>query len=430
MPIWSSTPRTLGPAVAGSLLLLLHASTWLHGQEALRSAVVGDQAYRARRAPRTEQADQLKAGPVLFSAGLSYSLEWNDNVYLDSDNTKDDFIHRPQFDIRATWPATQESVLSFGVGVGYQAYTENSDLSRLLITPDSELAWDIPVKDFVFTLYDRFSYSQDVISQAAASGTAEFPRIENTVGLRGLWNPDPYRLEAGYGHYNLFAGSSDYDYLARSTEQFFGRAAYHFAAATFAGVEVSGDLTDYDSNLQSDNSGVSLGPFVEWQVTRDLELHVRGGYVRYSPDPNPITGLGEDLKSYYFGLDARHRLTDAITHGLSVHRTVQQGFNQGSGFLEVLTVRYFGSWAFYRYATVSADLLYEHGTESQRFGVSRLDEEFDRYGIGCSLRYQLLQRLSAGLSYRFTNRDSNRDSNVDSGDYQQNAVTLSASYRF
>ena len=75
-------------------------------------------------------------------------------------------------------------MLSFGVGVSYEHYLDNSHLSHLNVSPDSALAWDITAKDWLFTIYDRISYSQDVISQAALSGTARFPRFENTAGLR------------------------------------------------------------------------------------------------------------------------------------------------------------------------------------------------------------------------------------------------------
>lgn len=411
--------------------MLAPAFTLLHGQEALRSALEGDQAYRTRTSTEYRPGDQMRAGPVQFTAGVSYSLEWNDNVYGVPENTEGDFIQRPQLHVQALWAATRESVLNFGLGIGYQAYARNKDLSRFTITPDSELAWDIPVKDFVFTLYERFSYSQDVASQAALSGTADFPRIENTAGIRARWNPDRYQFEAGYGHYNFFGQSGEFDYLTRSAEQFFGRAGYHFAAATLAGVETSAGLTDYDAPLRSDNSSVSVGPFMEWQVARDFEFRVRGGYVLYSTDPSPVTAsLSEDVSSYYFGLTAEHRLTDALNHGLTVAREVQQGLNRGSEFIEQLTVRYYGSWAFYRYATLTADLFYERGKEPQLFGPilggTVVDEVYDRYGFGFGLNYQLQRHLSAGLRYQFTDKDSN----INLRDYRQNTVTLSANYRF
>ena len=153
------------------------------------TAVEGDRLYETRQAAAKApiRDDQLRAGPVYLQASLAYSLEWNDNIYYTPTNTEDDFIHRPQLNLGATWPVSDDSRLTFGVGLGYQHYMDHSDLDRMILTPDSELAWDIKIKDLVLTLYDRAEYSQDVVSQGGLSGTAEFPRIENTAGTRARW---------------------------------------------------------------------------------------------------------------------------------------------------------------------------------------------------------------------------------------------------
>ena len=406
--------------IAGAVFHLAGGAS--SAQEALRTAVEGDQAYRTRSAPDSRPAGQLKAGPVYYNIGLGYSLEWNDNVNLSSSSPEADFIHRPQLDLRAMWPATKDSVLNFGMGIGYQKYMDHPDLDGMLISPNSELAWDIPVEDFVFTLSDRFLYSQDVASQGGLSGTAEFPRIENTAGVRVRWMPDRYQFELGYAHYNFFSQSPSFDYLGRASEQFLGRAAYRFADATQAGLEASGSLTDYESPMQQDNQSVSVGPFLEWQLRADLRLSLRGGYVIYFQEPGPLFGLSSDVSSYYVGIDANHRLTDYITHGLSAVREVRQSVNQGSELTEQLTVRYFVTWAFLDQATISADCFYEHG-KPPPLGI---EETYDRLGFGVGVNWQLLAHLSVGLAYRYTTRDSN----INTRDYNQNLVTLSANYQF
>ena len=404
--------------LAGAALHLTVGSA--SAQEALRTAVEGDQAYRTRSAPDYRPSDQMKAGPVYFNVGLRYELEWNDNIRYANTNTEADFIHRPQVDVRAVWAATKDTVLSFGAGIGYQKYMDNPDLDRMLISPNSELAWDIPVRDFLFTLYDRFLYSQDVASQGGLSGTAEFPRIENTAGVRGSWTPDHYRFELGYAHYNFFAESATYDYLTRSSEQFFGRAAYRLADATLAGLEASGSLTDYQSPTQQDNQSVSMGPFMDWQILADLRLSLRGGYVVYFQDL--VAGQSGNVSSYYVGIESNHRLTDYITHGLSAVREVRQSVNQGSELAEQLTARYFVIWAFLNNASLSANFFYEHAKPPQ----PGTGETYDRLGFGAGVNWQLLRHLSVGLAYRYTTKDSD----VPGNDYNQNSVVLSGNYQF
>jgi len=405
------------------LMMFIVASGLVHGQEALRSAVETDRGYRARTAARQAGAEQIKAGPVIVQAGISYAFEWNDNIYYRPENTEEDFIHRPQFNVHGIWPVTRESVLSFGVGVGYELYTKHSDLSRLAVTPDSELAWDIAIKDFGLTLFDRIEYSQDVLGQPGISRAARFPRLENTVGFRARWNPKRWVFEAGYSHFNFISWTDEYDYLNRSTEQFFGRVGYRFGHETIAGIEVSADLTDYDSELSTDNVGTSIGPFVQWQLTRDIELNARGGYVMYSSDKSLLTGESRELRSYYSGVEVRHRITRAISHSLSVDRQVRQSFWLGGDFMELLSVRYGGSWAFYKYAALNLSVFYENGKQPRAAGLS---ETFDRYGFNAGVSYQILRRLGAGLGYRYVKRDSD----VNDLDYRQNAVIISGTYRF
>lgn len=403
---------------------LLCAAGSLVAQEALRTVVQGDRSYEARNAPDFRPRDErMRIGPVNFGVGVAYGLEWNDNINLTSTNLESDLIHRPGVNLRAVWPATKDSTLSIGMGIGYVKYMDNSDLDQLTITPDSELAWDIPVEDFVFTLYDRVNYSQDAVSQGGLSGTAQFPRLENTAGVRMLWRPSRYDFETGYAHYNFFSDSSGFDYLSRSSEQFFARVAYHFGAITRAGVEASGALTDYDSATRDDNQNVSFGPFVEWQLTRDLRITLRGGYVIYFFDSGASTNTNTDLSSYYFGLTVNHQLTDFITHGLTIDRSVQQGLNQGSGVTEGLTLSYNVAWAFHRRASLSVSPFYEHATEPQ-FGF---EEEYDRYGISVGVSYRFTDRLTTSVGYRYTSKDSNF---VPSRDYQQSSVTFSANYQF
>jgi len=403
-------------ALSSSLIFVFVLVAPVLAQEALRTAVAEDNAYRTRNAAETRPADNLRAGPVNFAASMNYDLEWNDNVYLDPSGLESDFIQRPRADLHATWPATKDSQLTFGMGLGYEFYLDHSDLNRLLITPDSELAWDINWQDSVFTVYDNFQYSQDVISQGGLSGTAEYPRIENTAGLRNRWFPDRYIFELGFSHYNFIAQSSTYDYQNRSSEQMYGRAAYRVAEATHAGVESSGSLTYYESDSNRDNQSISVGPFVEWQVTRTLQVTARGGYVTY------LSTSTNELSSYYLGLKARHQLTDHYSHGLSVDREVRQGVNEGSEYNELLTIRYFGNWAFHRNLTLGGNFFYEHSKEPQ-YGVS---EKYDRYGATTTLTWRMSKHFSTSLIYRFTDKNSNLADN----DYQQNVITLSGRYQF
>lgn len=392
-------------------------------QEALRTAVESDRAYEVRNATRARpQEGRLTVGPVSLDAHLGYQLQWNDNIRSTASNMERDWIQMPRVSLRAMWPATKDSTITVGASVGYEIYHDHSELNRLNIAPDSEVAWDIPVKDFVFTLHDRIQYSQEIASQGGLSGVAQFPRLENTAGVRARWQPGDFVFEVGYDHYFLSADSETFDYLSRSSEQFFARAARCFGAITRVGMEASGSLTDYDSPDQSDNQSVSVGPFADWQIRQSLRLTLRGGYVVHFSDRGLTGGGEESLNPYYFGAEATHHLTDFVTHGVSANREVRQGYNPGSDFSEELRVRYFVTWAFHRSADLGLDAFYEEAQEPQ----PEVLEEYTRLGIGVSLNCRPRDHLTVGASYRFTTKESN----LATRDYQQNLVTLNLDYRF
>lgn len=436
--------------VSGLVFAIAGASA-VTAQEALDTAIRGDRSEQARQlaaAPSDTAPERLRAGPVEFNIGLSYSFEYTDNVRNSSQPREEDFIQRPQVNFSGFLPITDTGRLTLGFGVGYADYFNNNDLDRLYFSPDSELAYDFSVKDLRFTIFDSFDYSYDVQSVGAVSGVAQLPRLQNTVGIRALWAPSEWSYQAGYSHNNYItqSGSSqetDFGYLDRSAEQIFGRVAYSFAPSTRVGVEASVGLTDYSSEAQADNLNASIGPFVEWQVIESLTVTLRGGLTYYSFDATPVStnrapirpALPErTLESYYAGFGVNHRLTDFITHGFSANRSIQAGLNQGSDYIETTTVGYQIGWQATDKLNVGLNLNYGHGAEPQtqvtvvgtNVVVSLSEEIYDTYQAGASARYQISRRLTSSVSYNH----SRRVSTSDRRNYFVNRVSVGLGYQF
>jgi Putative beta-barrel porin 2 len=415
------TGKILG--ILSATAALVPFATRSTAQEGLQSAVAEDRGYRERRAPLERPQDYHTQGHLTYAASLNYDVEFRDNVFSADNNKQSDFIHRPFLDLRALWKATKGSSLQFGAGIGYTKYTRFTDQDRLNVSPKTTIAWDIPVKDFLLTVYDRVSYSEDVLSQAVVSGVAAFPRLENTAGLRATWSPDRYQFQLGYGHQNFHSSSAQFSYVNRSSETVFGRAAYRFHPSTLAGVEGSAAFTDYSQNIQANNQSFSAGPYVEWQLTRYMDLSLRGGMVHYTFDPTPSSpGPISDLNSYYAGAEIRHRLTQNIRQSLTLDKKVQQGLNQGGRYIASTELAYDASWQINNKFGLTVDGRFEDGKES----AVTADESYQRMGGGLGIRYQLTRRLSPALRYAYLKRTSN----TAGRGYEVNSVTLSLSYQF
>ena len=417
-----SAPRFI---LANFVFALSMISARCSAQEALRNAILQDQGFNQRQAAVGVPGEQPKADLPAFTVGASVGIQFNDNINLVKVNPLSDVIISPGVSLAGRWPISKTSQLTFGIGVAYQKYLNHSEYDQLVLTPNSELALDIPAHDFIFTFYDSVQYSQNAISQAALAAVGQYSLFENVVGTRVTWQPSDWRFQVGYAHGTTFSPSADYDYLNGSSEQLFGRAGYRLAAETQVGLEASGTLTAYDSATQSDGNFYSFGPFLEWKITEAVQINLRGGLSRNHFDPTNSIDQTQTLDSYYSYVAINHRLTDFITHSLGGGHQIAPGINQGSTYVESSTVRYQISWALRRTTKLFGNLSYEIGNQPG-IGVGGQKEDYNQLGFGLGIQQGLTKKLSSNLTYNFVNRDSNLP---DRG-YTQNSVLLTLGFQF
>jgi hypothetical protein len=394
----------------------------VRGQEAIRVGWDQERSYLQRNGPTAFKDGAHHAGPVTYDVVATYGLEWRDNVLTTQTNRLSDFIHRPQIDFRIQWQVSQDSSLHAGVGLGYYKYDRYTSNDRFFIAPNSEIAWDLRMKDLLVTLYDEAKYAQDVISQSTLTGVSSFPRLDNTVGVRASWTPGAYLAEFLYGHETFSARSSQFTYLNHSAEHLVGRLGYFVAPQSSVGVETSGSFTSYSQQIQQDNNSFSIGPYVDLQLTHAIRLNLRGGYVDYSLDPGPVAGPGSNLDGYYAHAEINHALTEHIVHSLIFNREIQQALTLGSRYLDTRRADYQISWSATRYLTATSSFFYENGKEAQIVQT----ETFIRRGASAGLSYQLTSHIAPTLQYTFANRSSN----LPNRNYYVNSVTVGLSWRF
>lgn len=394
--------------------------TW--GQDALQGTLQGDRAYRERNKPPTNLGDYHHIGAFSYFTSVSYGVEWRDNIFNSESSRHSDFIHRPGFDITGSLKISDRSFLHLGFGAGYSQYMNTSGQNRFHIAPNSELAWDITAHDVLLTLYDRMTYSEDVLSQSVITGVAAFPRFDNTLGMRATWSPGRFVIQGGYGHQTFLSSSATFTDSNRSAENFFERIGYKIAPETVVGIESTDAFTDYTEKTQHDNTSISLGPYAEWRVTRSLTLSVRAGALHYTFQDIAGQPNLPSLSSYYGSFDIEHEVTSKIKQHLLLDRKVQQGLSQGGQYIQSSSVEYRIGWNFKPRASLSGNLFMEDGAET-RAGIS---EPFSRFGTGIGISYELLKKITPSLSYSYTQRSSK----LAGRSYEVNGVTVYVSYRF
>jgi hypothetical protein len=414
----------LSTALAACCLLLPNRAA---GQDALFSNLALDRTLsNAQPGPAAAVIpDAHHLGPVAFAAVPYTGVQFNDNINLAPQDTQSDAIIRVGVTLDVNWPATPQSALNLDASIGYRHYLEHSQYDGLEVAPNSALSYSITWDQGSLAFYDQFSYLQDVISQPALSGVATFPRLENTVGTRLTFEPGKWELTAGYSHYNYFSGSSTYEYLNRASEYFFSRAGWRFSQKTEAGVEASATLTSYAQAIQSDYDSISIGGFVDWQVTQAINASIHGGptyYTFYPTDGRP----NSTLNAYYFSLELEHRITEFLSHRASVRHDISPGLNLGSDYVEATTVSYTLSCALTRRLNTSLSFNYQQGIQPFQIFIFEFKENYEQYGISPNLSWQLTDRLAATLNYAYWNRTSD----LPGRNYTQNTVDLRLSYNF
>ena len=408
-------------------LPLLCAASIARSQDVVRPSLAGEAAAEARRQDIEHIPYNLLMGPIRFRVSATLGVEYNDNINLAEVNTQEDVIIRPQVNVNAIWPVTQLNTLRLDLGLGYAFYIDhsNADTSGVLISPGSQLAFDIFIGDFRINFHERPSLQQDPIAELALSNVVDYGRFENTVGVSVLWDLNKAVVTLGYDHYTYISTTSTFNYLNRNAEELSGNVDFAVSSTTNVGLESYAVFNYYDQNVLNDSTDYAIGAFAETQLTNYLKIRVAGGYQWISFNNGGVVSTGPfhdsgKLSDYYANILISHRINPAIVQSLSAGHESQLGVN--SNYITLNYIRHTVSWNIIRNTLLSTEFFYEDADESGGF----IREHLHRFGGAIAVGYQLTPHITLGLRYQYTQKDSN----VPLRDYTQNRVSLDGTYSF
>lgn len=426
----------------------------LRAQDAVRPSLAGEQSAEARRQDIDRLPYNLMLGPVRFRVSATVGVEYNDNINLADDRTgtvitpagvftnnttpEDDVIFRPQVNLDAIWPITQLNTLRLDIGVSYAAYVDHSEANTdgLLISPGSQIAFDVFIGDFRINFHDRPQLQQDPIAEPGLSNVVDYGRFENTAGVSLLWDLNKAVLTLGYDHYTFIATNDDFDYLNRNAEQLSGTLQVNATSTVSVGVESYAVFNYYDQDVLNDSTTVSIGGFVETQLTNNIKVRAAAGYQHIdfdSPTVQLIVPLAvppffqvityndkSKLEDWYGNILITHRINSVLQQSISAGHESQLGIN--SNYIKLNYVRHTVTWNILRNTLLSTEFFYEDANDSGGF----IDEHLHRYGGALTLGYQLTPHVTLGARYQYTQKDSD----IAFRDYEQNRVSVDGTYSF
>jgi hypothetical protein len=306
----------------------------------------------------------------------------------------------------------------------------NADTNGILISPDSQLAFDIFIGDFRINIHDRMSLQQDPIAEGALSNVVDYGRFENTGGVSLLWDLNKILVTLGYDHYNYVSTVHDFDYLNRNAEIVSGSIELMATPTIGLGPEGNAVFTRYENTGLNDNTDYSVGGFLETEITNNLKIRLAGGYQRIDFDHNFVTFFvgpfafifpdHKDLSDYYANILVGHRINAVISQSVSAGHENQLGVD--SNYIKLNYVRHTVSWNIIRSTLLSTEFFFEDANESGGF----INEHFHRLGGAVTIGYQLTPHVTLGARYQITNKDSD----VALRDYNQNRVSIDGTYSF
>jgi hypothetical protein len=396
--------------------------TTVRAQDAVRPSLAGEAASEARQTDINRLPYNLMVGPVRFRVSASMGVEYNDNINYAEVNKQDDVILHPQVNVDGIWPITSINTLTLDLGLGYSIYLDHGgdNTNGVLISPRSQLSFDIFVGDFRINLHDRPSLEQDPIAEPVLSGTVDYGRFQNTGGMSVLWDLNKVILTLGYDHYTYISTTSDFDYLNRNAEELSGSAQFAVSSTTSVGIESYAVFNYYNQNVLNDSTDYSVGAYVESQITNNLKVRLAGGYQAINFDQGGSVFDLSDVSDYYVNVLLTHQLNSAIHQTISAGHENQLGVN--SNYITLNFVRHTITWNIIRNTLLSTEFFYEDADESGGF----IDEHLHRYGGALTVGYQLTPHITLGLRYQYTKKDSD----VPLRDYEQNRVSLDGTYSF
>ena len=398
-------------------------------QDAIRPSLAGESSSEARRQDIEQIPYNLLVGPVRFRLSATMGVEYNDNINLSETNQQSDIILRPQMNFDASWPLTQLNTLKMDIGLGYSFYLDHSSANTngVLISPGSQLSFDIFIGDFRINIHERPSLQQDPIAELQLSNVVDYGRFENTAGVSVLWDLNKALLTVGYDHYIYVSTVSDFDYLNRNAEEISESLSIAVASNTSVGLEGSSVFTYYDQHLLNDSDTYSIGAFVESQLTNYLKVRGAAGYQWINSDRGfVVDAFGtpfadkSDLSTYYANILITHRINATLHQTLSAGHESQLGVD--SNFIMLNYIRHTLSWNVIRNTLLSTEFFYEDANDSGGF----IDEHLLRFGGALTVGYQLTPHVTLGGRYQYTQKDSD----VLLRGYDQNRVSVDATYSF
>lgn len=387
----------------------------------------------------------VKAGPVQMSFSASMGTEYNTNVNLSEEDPIASLVLSPRVGMNLYWPITRLNNVSLNLGLGYNYYLNDPDLGgqNLLVSPASELMFNVFIQDFRITVYERPSVTENPTDDPTLTDVVNYTFFNNVAGIDVMWDLNDLQFGVGYANQIRYSLNEDYTYQDSVSNQIYANASALVLPFLRVGLEGSvynnyyfderpirtGDnrREDEDETLPS-RAGTNLnnyigytgGLFAMGNISRFTSWSGGVGWqvINFDETENPFNTGNASNPYFYFGIS--NELNRFYTHTLGANFESDPSYE--SNFVEGFNLGYSFNWILIRNWSLGGGAFYQTGTESP----GPESEDFTRVGASLSLGYQVTKKLVAGVYYSVISKGSD----VLADGYNQQIFGLNLTYNF
>lgn len=372
-------------------------------------------------------ADGIRSGSVIFFPTIGITQSYDDNIYRDSANEKDDFITSLNAGLNITTDFDLHS-LFFRTGgtLGYYARNDNENYENFNVAAGGKL--DVDYETF-FSLYSSYSRAHESRENPDAVNTdkpVEYDLYQNKLGftralgiiklhLEGFFDRFAYKNSTFNGNFVNNGGRDRNIYGA------YGKLSYEYFPGYNLYTSFKQDWRRYDDsgivNRDSDGYDVQIGTDVA--ITGKVKGDVYVGYLDRSYEDRAL----EDVSAVNYGGSLIWNMTGLTSITASVSRSVEEtNFGDASGNLQT-------SYDVDVDHLVRDNLFLNIGAgyrASEYESKANAGREDDTYEARVGLEYIPYDGTTVRTGYNYSMRDSNRPNE----DYTSNRVFLNVSQQF
>lgn len=373
----------------------------------------------------------VKAGPLQMAFSATMGGAYNSNINLSKNDPISDFILTPRVGMGLYYPITRLNNLALNLGLGYNVYFNNPEYNTqsLLISPATEILFNVFVKDVRITLYSRPSITQNSPDDPTLSNVIDYTLFNNVAGIDVMWDLNDVLLGIGYANQMRYSLNENYNNWDSISNQVYANASALLQPYLRLGIEGSVYNTTHlnqrprgsgtVSNL-NDSVGASLGLIGMGNITRHTLWTAGAGwqFTYFNEDNNPLN-TGNASNPYFF-LGVTNQLNRYYIHRIGVRYESDPAYT--SNYVDTFDISYGFDWLLIRNWSLTGGIFYQTGVGSP----GPESENFDRLGLNGGLGYQVTRNLVARFYYSLINTGSN----VLADSYNQQVIGVNLTYTF